>query len=224
MFFVRNLIDLAMPQSCAGCGTSGIEICPRCVLALTGSAHRVDVRGIGRGEFPIAAAAFYEGSVRDILLAVKERGQVTLIPFVARAALIAATSLLGDVPSSAPLSLIPVPSRAKNLRWRGYNLVAQTTDLVARHLRMRFDDVQVISILRYSRQVSDQSRLTAKQRTINLCGAFTAIGDGLPDLKTREVIIVDDLVTTGSTLLEARRALLQSGANLRGAACAVSSR
>ena len=221
--FINGLVDLAMPQRCAGCGRSHIELCPRCSTILSGPAYPVGVRGIPRSEFPIVAAAPYEGPARNILIAAKERNQVALIPLIARAALIAVTSLLDNFDSSTPIALVPVPSMPKNLRMRGYNLVAQMTDHVADYLRMRTDDVRVIPILGHSRQVKDQSRLTAKQRTMNLRGAFRVFEGHLPALASREVVILDDLVTTGSTLLEARRSLIAVGAKVCGAACAMSS-
>lgn len=221
--FLKDFVDLAMPQSCAGCGASRVEICARCAKAMSGSPHQVDVRGIRRSEFPIAATALYEGPARNILLAAKEQSRVALMPVIARATLIASASLLVGADPATSVCLVPVPSMTRNLRSRGFNLVSQMTDLVERHLSMRFDDVRVIPILRHSRRVDDQSRLSAKQRRVNLHGAFSTVDEYLPALEGREVIILDDLVTTGSTLLEARRSLLAAGANLRGAACAMNS-
>ena len=227
---VMSLVDLAMPQSCPGCGTRlnfldsrSNRVCFRCALSLHGHPHVVRIKGIGEREFPIVAGALYEGPARNILLAAKERNQVALIPIVAKAALIAVNSLLDRVETVTPLALVPIPSMPRNLRSRGYNLVEQMAELIASHLRMHFDDVQVVPILSHNRRVDDQSRLTAKQRALNLSGALTTVDSCVPALKGRQVIILDDLVTTGSTLLEARRSLQMTGANLKGAACAMNS-
>ena len=227
---IMSLVDLAMPQNCPGCGTRlnfldsrSIRVCFRCARTLHGHPHEVRIKGMGEGEFPIMAAALYEGPARNILLAAKERNQVALIPILAKAALIAINSLLADVETSTPLAVVPVPSMPRNVRSRGYNLVAQMAELIGSHLRMHFDDVHVIPILSHNRRVDDQSRLTARQRAVNLGGALTTVDSFLPALKGRQVIILDDLVTTGSTLLEARRSLQKSGAILKGAACAMNS-
>ena len=227
---IMSLVDLAMPQSCPGCGTRlnfldsrSNRVCFRCALSLHGEPHSVRIKGIGDREFPIVAAALYEGPARNILLAAKERNQVALIPIIAKAALIAVHSLLDRVETATPLALVPIPSMPRNLRSRGYNLVEQMAELIASHLRMHFDDVQVVPVLSHNRRVDDQSRLTAMQRVLNMSGALTTVDSCLPALKGRQIIIVDDLVTTGSTLLEARRALHLTGANLKGAACAMNS-
>lgn len=219
----KQLIEIVMPQSCAGCGAAQVSLCARCALVLKSPAHRVRVRGIGPDEFPIFASARYEGPARNILIAAKERNQVSLIPAIAMATLNATISLLAKSDSTTKVLLVPVPSRPRNLHLRGYNLVTQMTERIAKHLRMRIDDVRVTPLLRHSRNVADQSLLTAKQRVRNLQGAFATIDDFLPHLVDREVVIVDDLVTTGSTLLEARRSLLAVGAHLRGAVCSMSS-
>lgn len=198
-------------------------LCAPCATALEGHPHQVHLKGIGQREFPIVAAALYEGPARNILLAAKERNQVALIPIIAKPALVATTSLLTRCLTTTPLALVPVPSTPRTLRSRGYNLVAQMTALIAGHLRMSFDDVRVVPILRHNRRVEDQSRLTAAQRQLNLRGAFSTVTAYLPNLEGRRVIILDDLVTTGSTLLEARRLLFDIGANLQGAACAMNS-
>ena len=225
-----SLVDLAMPQSCPGCGVRlkfldprSSRVCDRCALSLHGFPHLVRLKGNAQGEFPIMAAALYEGPARNILLAAKERNQVALIPFIAKATLIAINSLLARVGTETPLALVPVPSMPRNIRSRGYNLVEQMTELIASYLRMNFNDVNVVPILRHNRRVADQSRLTANQRAINLSGALTTISSYLPALKGRRVVILDDLVTTGSTLLEARRTLQMTGADLKGAACAMHS-
>lgn len=179
---------------------------------------------MGAGSYPIMASASYEGAAKNILIAAKERNQVALIPFIAEAALSATSSLLGLAPSSAPVALVPIPSMPKNIRMRGYNLVAQMANLVAAQLKMRSGDVQVFPVLKHARRVIDQSRLTAQQRAANLRGAFTIDENHASGIGRRQVIVIDDLVTTGSTLLEARRALLAVGANVLGAACAMSSR
>jgi ComF family protein len=223
MPFISDFLDLAMPQNCAGCGARSLPVCSRCRIALHGCPHAVRVKGMALNQFSVVAASLYEGPARNILLAAKERNQVALIPMIAEATLGAISSLLADCKPSQALALVPVPSMPRNLRNRGYNLVAQMTELVASDLALRFEDVRVVPMLRHARRVDDQSRLTAKERAANLRGAFMTIDAFSPTLQNRQVIVVDDLVTTGSTLIEARRSLLAAGAQLRGAACAMNS-
>lgn len=84
-----------------------------------------------------------------------------------------------------------------------------------RDVRRRGAQAQVISALSVTRTVVDQVGLTASGRRINVSGAFAAT---TPHPAHREVIIVDDITTSGATLAEAQRALITAGWFVRGAA------
>jgi len=75
-------------------------------------------------------------------------------------------------------------------------------------------------ILQHQRAVRDQSQLNSQQRMSNIAGAFS-ISNNLVKAgdfgNTRPLILVDDLVTTGSTLAEAIRALRTAGFEVLGA-------
>jgi predicted amidophosphoribosyltransferase len=71
-----------------------------------------------------------------------------------------------------------------------------------------------------SRKILDQTELTQSQRELNLSGAFKVA----PDFFTvKPIIIIDDVITTGSTLREAVRALKERNLTVLGAATACAS-
>lgn len=70
---------------------------------------------------------------------------------------------------------------------------------------------KVLSILKVNRDVRDQSKLSEKQRSQNLVGAFDCVSKNLHLAQSSPIILVDDLLTTGATLREAVRALRQRG-------------
>ena len=92
------------------------------------------------------------------------------------------------------------------------------TRICARELADAGVRCHVASLLRVGRQVLDQSGLDQAARQANLAAAFTA--RGLPDATAGcPVILVDDIVTTGSTLVEMARAVAATGTTVLG--CAV---
>lgn len=108
-----------------------------------------------------------------------------------------------------PTILVPIPSSASAVRRRGRNYIEQLTQLIGEDA-----GIPVSNILLHSRQVADQSILSAEARSKNLVGAMSVVS--VPSLARHArprhpVILVDDLVTTGSTLKEAARALEMGG-------------
>ncbi|MCK4386975.1 MAG: ComF family protein [Candidatus Pacebacteria bacterium] len=110
---------------------------------------------------------------------------------------------------SEPL-LTPVPLARRRLNKRGYN----QAELIARHLA-KLDQNNFFEyrkhILKKIKDTLPQSQIKNKaQRLKNLKGCFTAVAPAL--IKNRNIILLDDVTTTGATLNEASRALRRAGA------------
>lgn len=212
---LESLLDLALPQECAGCRLRGTRWCPCCAAELRRAvtcplgATAPDPVPVG---FPAraTAAAVYDGAVRGALLAHKERGRLGLARPLG-AALAAAVAGL-DPPS--PVLLVPVPSDPREVRRRGHDHARRLARSAARALRRDGLDVRVLALLAHGRGVSDQAGLDVAGRAANLSGALRPRRrvDGLA------AIVVDDVVTSGATLTEACRAVGASGAWVVGAA------
>jgi ComF family protein len=99
--------------------------------------------------------------------------------------------------------LVPVPLGSNRLRQRGYNQSTELAWALARRTRLRVVEDRIAR----HRETATQTRLATAERRANLAGAFTA-----PELE-RPVVLVDDVFTTGATLLSAASALLDSGAS-----------
>lgn len=206
------LVDLLLPARCAGCGAVGAACCPGCASALAGPAFRALPRPCPRGLPPTWACADYDGSVRALLIAHKERGRHELTGLLSSALVTAARVALGDADA---VLVTPVPSRAAALRERGYDHTRRLADGVARRLRAVGYAATASPLLAVRRQVADQGELDARGRAANLSFAYVTRGTVPPGV---HVIVVDDVITTGSTLVEAARALRDAGAGRVSAA------
>ncbi len=105
-------------------------------------------------------------------------------------------------------AFIPVPLHRRKLRERGYNqaeLIARGASDVS-HIPVRCD---LVSRTRYTKT---QTVLSLKERRENMKGAFEAAPTGKGDVKDKKFIVIDDVVTTGSTMIECAGALRASGA------------
>jgi predicted amidophosphoribosyltransferase len=208
------LLDLVLPQPCAGCGAPAAW-CSSCAHLLAEAARsplgetRPDPVPQG---FPRAAtAAVYDGAVRAALLAHKERGRLALVRPLGRALAAAVVAL--DPPRGFVLAA--VPSSRIAVRQRGHDHALRLARSAARALGGPGRPVRVLPLLRPARRVGDQSGLDAAARAANLAGAFQVCRQ-VPVGTC--VIVVDDVVTTGATLAEATRALTAAGIRLHGAA------
>jgi predicted amidophosphoribosyltransferase len=184
------------PTECAGCGAPDRALCAACRTELAAATPvREALRRDDGSELPVWRAFAYEGVARGILLAFKDGGRTDAAPALApvlrrlmRAALAAAPpAALGRV------ELAAIPSSRAAFRRRGYRHVP---------LLLRRAGLRDARLLRTTRQTQDQSNLDTTSRFANRAESLTvrtAANGGF-------VIIVDDIVTTGATVLEADRA------------------
>lgn len=208
------LLDLVLAPTCPGCDRPG-RWCRSCADELTAASRRPlgltqpDPRPEG---FPLAAAAApYDGAVRGALLAHKESGWLSLTAPLGRAL----ASAVQCLDPGGPVLLVPVPSSRAAVRRRGHDHARRLARAAAAELRVRGLPAETAALLTPVRRLGDQSGLDARARAANLTGALRVIRSAPPGLA---VVLVDDVVTTGATLVEAARALRAAGADVVGAA------
>lgn len=193
------LADLVLPHWCAGCGRAGAALCADCRPFPPPA--RVPVAGL-----EVWAAGQYAGGLRCALIAYKERGRAELArPLGA----LLADAVAAAGPDVRGACLVPVPSSASASRARGGDHALRLARAAG-----RTGGLPVIRGLRLAREVRDSAGLGRQARAANLAGAFVAVAAGAG----RRAVLVDDIVTTGATLREARCALRRAGWAVPGAA------
>ncbi len=220
----REIADLVLPLECAGCGGVRGLICGGCRAALGGaaSARRVLPSPVLPGLPVVHAAAAYGDEVREVVLAHKERGVLGLAEPLG-AALAGAVRAAVPEPGTGPLLLVPVPSSRWSTVARGHDPTRRMALCAARALRRQRMPARVVAVLRQRRPVADQAALTGAVRRENLLGALrTAPGSGRL-LGAGPVVLVDDVVTTGASLVEAARAVREAGGRVGAAAVVAAS-
>jgi predicted amidophosphoribosyltransferase len=115
---------------------------------------------------------------------------------------------------AGPLLLVPVPSARRAVRERGHDAARRIALAAAGELRRTGTEARALPVLRQWRAVADQSGLTARGRVANLAGALEVAAGGGRLLEGGRAVLVDDLMTTGASLVEAARAL-RAAAGLR---------
>lgn len=142
----------------------------------------------------------YEAPVSGLVAAFKFHRN--LAAGAALAELLTTALSAAGVPENPPEALLPVPLHASRLRQRGYNQALELAKPLARHLQRPVLPQAVVRQL----ATADQIGLSALQRRRNLRNAF-AVRAALPG----HVAIIDDVLTTGATVLTLARTLRKAG-------------
>jgi predicted amidophosphoribosyltransferase len=194
---LASLVDLVLPRACVGCGRSGPPLCAGCQ-------PRELPLHVWAGGMDVCASGAYERALRSALIAYKEHGRHDLAPPLGR--LLARAVAAGAADRAV---LVPIPSTAAASRARGGDQLLGLVRVAARQAH-----VPVERPLAFARAVEDSAGLDRAERAANLREAMVS----RPPRGPRPAVIVDDIVTTGATLREARRALLSAGWTVAGAA------
>jgi ComF family protein len=210
-------LDLLFPRWCVGCGREGDFICPDCLKSLPRINPPLCPR-CGRPQLNavvcpacvgweasidgIRALFKFEGAVRQAIHELKYNNLRAIAPLLGK--------WLGDYLIANPLPaevLVPVPLHSKRLRERGYN----QSRLLARELANISGLPLVDDCLMRITYGTPQARThNVAERRGNVADAFSCRDRRLED---RQVLIIDDVSTSGATLDACARALKSAGAS-----------
>ncbi|MSY98694.1 MAG: hypothetical protein F2698_00750 [Actinobacteria bacterium] len=231
MRFFSAVASLIYPAICLSCSRSMISesqqsaICENCIRNLSSKAALTN-----RGKIQVFAGSKYSLQMSHIILAAKEDNHATARTLLAKQLtksleLFNSRELTHSLKQSKSLYLIPIPSRRAADRARGYSHIQR---LIKKFIELNPNlNIEILDCLHHAKKIKDQSTLNFNERELNMRGAFLI--DESFDLKIAQlrnsnswVFIVDDLVTTGTTVQAANKALIQRGLRVDGvlASCA----
>lgn len=182
------LLDLLLPAPCVGCGKLPKPICSLCIPSA--DLEREEMFGI-----PLFYAGHLQGILEKLITSYKDSHRISVEPVLVELL----NQVVRQTHTRVAFDLFAIPPRnKKNFRRRGFHPIEQLT------ARSHLGNIPRV----YSsatRPVSDQRLLAAKERAGNTNQAFSLCrGQG-------DLVLVDDVLTTGATVAELRRAAIEAG-------------
>ncbi|MGV0791624.1 ComF family protein [Mycolicibacterium sp. XJ1819] len=199
------MLDLVLPLQCGGCGAPSTRWCRACARELVvrpDQPHVVSPR-VDPG-VPVFALGRYVGPRRAAIVAVKEHGRADLVDPLGLALHGALANLLRWGVLGAPLTVVAAPTRRSSARRRGGDPVTR----IARAATEGLTGVTVAQVLRMRAFVVDSVGLSSVDRQRNIAGRVR-----ITRPVAGEIVVVDDVVTTGATAAESVRVLQAAGAS-----------
>ena len=218
------MVDLVLPASCAGCSRSGSALCPACAARCRPAPRRVVPHPAPPHWPPCWAGGSYETAAAAVLRAYKDGDRRDVRPVLAGLLGSALDALLIDHPELAEgavrgeLVVVPVPSSAAARRRRGDDPARALA--ASALLGLAKGEARLVDV-RLGRRVADQAALDRSGRLANLAGAMRVDPRRAAVVRDARCVVLDDVVTSGSTITEAARALRSAGARSVAAATAL---
>jgi len=150
------------------------------------------------------AALAYDDISRDLILPLKHADRLEASGVFGRWMANAAAELIADADT-----VVPVPLHWRRLAKRRYNQAAVLAYAIAKKHKLRVDTA---SLQRPRTSISQGEMPSARARLKNVARAFTVADAQQERIRSRRILLVDDVLTTGATLNACAKALKRAGA------------
>ena len=208
---IRALTELIIPKRCLICTaplTIPMSLCPHC------APRSLKLQQHEQANAPLPplitlSLSHYHGPLNEHLTLAK-RGDITLMWSLAELTQALTPQTITEALGKRPELIAPIPPRLARLAQRGASL----PDLIAQRVSDLLKTPTSLEALKRTQHTPPQSTLSRAARLSAQRGSLRASG-----VEGQAVLLIDDVMTTGATLLEAQRACLAAGASHVSALC-----
>ena len=194
-----KIIEFLFPLKCFGCGIYGVDFCNTCI-------ENVLPPKLSNYSWITSFGNYHDPIMKDVMWHIKKYPNGRLATILAKA--------FGNMIANRPENpsswiLVPVPISKKRWRERGFN----QAELFAKSLAQIFQLQYAPNLLIKTKHTNKQGTAKSKEdRAYNILGSFSVAQKFHSYISHKNIILIDDITTTGSTLIEARDTLLEAGA------------
>lgn len=216
-----GILDIFFPKYCVQCKKTGDYVCSDCFAGISFSSEYIclicNKAAINGVTHPICkktygidggmASVAYKGVVKKLVYQFKYKPYLSdlqsSITDLFYEGLIQNEQFHRVLQTESVL--VPIPLHPDRERERGYNHAALLSNSLSKRLGL-----QTKPLLKRVKQTQIQANLKREERRENLKGAFEITGE-LKSVGVQQVLLVDDIMTTGATMLEAAKVLKRAG-------------
>jgi len=197
----RCIINFIWPPHCAGCGElltlrANRLICGNCLKIINQEGPSFE----NYSNCKVICSARYESVCKNVIVEFKFRGSRTIAKSLAQ---IMTDDLLKYSGTFVPDLIAPVPLHTKRKRERGFNQSELISKWISKILKIPCKK----SFLKRTRNTPSQRALGKGERVKNVTGAFKS-----ENAAGKNILLVDDVLTTGATMFECAKTLKKAGA------------
>jgi len=212
--FTSNLVSLIYPFSCLNCGElvtgagDRIPLCEKCrniINYITDDTlyKNTDFKNI-TGFFSLG---YYEGVLRNLLTNLKYNKKTKIVGFLAEETAKGLCRQFSVPPITDYDIILPVPLHIKKMQERGFN----QSELLAIDISKILKKPVACDVVYRIKETLPQNKLKIEERFLNLDNAFEINHKKISEISNKNVIIVDDILTTGATVESMAKILKKFG-------------
>lgn len=210
--FFSRFFNILFPPRCITCGKEGANFCALC-------REKIPFLGGFDGNGIFSLWEYGHPHARNALLSLKYKNKRMIAADIAESLHdtllehLAEKSLFNNPASSLPFSylVIPIPLSEKRFKKRGYN----QAELLAKELSQRNPMSFILETSVLYKIKDTETQVSVKDRGKRLQNIRGSFGVKHPEkIRAKIIILLDDVITTGATIAEARRVLLMAGARV----------
>jgi ComF family protein len=205
MKFLNTILNVIFPVNCISCGKNGIDLCAKC-LADSPQAERENPNWI------FSLFDYRHPPIKKAIWLLKYKGKKSMANVfieVLHGRILEELSDLSIMENFREPILIPIPLASKRKRERGFNqaeLICQKLVELDKNNNFKLKK----NVLIKPKDTEHQAKIEDRAKRLkNILGSFAVKNP--EKIKNRNIILIDDVATTGATLNEARRTLKQAG-------------
>ncbi|WP_160678571.1 phosphoribosyltransferase family protein [Clostridium sp. C8-1-8] len=202
-YILQCTLEVIYPHfdSCISCGETIEEehVCKNCLnnISYINGEYYLDKDK----KIRCFSAAYYSGTIKEIIIKLKYSANFESAEFLSKILFdkISRENICGDIITYVPTSKV-------SIKKRGYNQCRVLGKELA-----NLSGIRLVDTLKRLKEVKEQKRLAVDERLANMDGVFQVVEPS--EVVGKNVILIDDVLTTGATVMSCRDALIKCGAN-----------